>query len=144
MAAAPPPTSSADKLPQSASADSTSHVASCHCGRVTLHVPSLPAKLNECRCTVCYKYGGLWAYYPRGDVVLTVAASDDKAGLASYIRRDFEGAGGQEFARCGHCGCMTHWWDLPPNDGGDREMGVNLRMLPEKELDGIPREVTYV
>lgn len=82
-------------------------IASCHCGRVTLQMPpsALGQTMNECRCTVCYKYAVLWMYYKRMDVVVTVAPGTH---IDKYIRDDDETGGNISFNRCGHCGCMTH------------------------------------
>ena len=37
--------------------------ASCHCGDIVLTAPHKPKELNECQCTICYRYGAVWAYY---------------------------------------------------------------------------------
>jgi len=37
--------------------------ASCHCGLVHLEVAQPPAAVNECTCSICRRYGTLWAYY---------------------------------------------------------------------------------
>lgn len=38
--------------------------ASCHCGAVRLEIDSPPpAEVNDCRCSICRRYGALWAYY---------------------------------------------------------------------------------
>jgi hypothetical protein len=44
----------------------------CHCGQTSITVPHKPKYLNECRCTVCYKYGALWGYYPRSAVRVSI------------------------------------------------------------------------
>jgi hypothetical protein len=111
--------------------------ATCHCGRVSVQLPSKPTKLNECHCTVCYKYGALWAYYPRPDVAVDVA-SDTK--LEAYIRTDSDGD--ISFNRCAHCGCVVLWWGLGRYGGPEHKMGVNCRMLPEGEIVGIEKEVS--
>ncbi|KXX80779.1 hypothetical protein MMYC01_203949 [Madurella mycetomatis] len=122
----------------------TTHLTlTCHCGRISVRIPSKPTDLNECRCTVCYKYGALWAYYPRGDVVVTAS---DKAAAVPYVRTD-TGAGAQgsiEFMRCSVCGCVTHWLGLGEQyTRPTSNMGVNARMLPEGEIEGMNREVSY-
>lgn len=130
---------STDQQPQAAAAPprpETSLVTSCHCQRIQVRLPSTPKILNECRCTVCYKYGALWAYYPRPDVKISVA---DGARIEPYVRAD--GDGDIQFNRCSHCGCMTHWWGLGPYGGPEQEMGVNCRLLPEEEADGIERKI---
>ncbi|KAL1893590.1 hypothetical protein Sste5346_006421 [Sporothrix stenoceras] len=44
--------------------------ATCHCGNVRITVPGPPEFLNECLCTVCYKLGGVWAYYKTDQVTI--------------------------------------------------------------------------
>jgi len=112
--------------------------ASCHCGRVSIELPSPPDKLNECRCTVCYKYGALWAYFPRDTLAVATAEGGT---VEAYVRADSDGY--LSFNRCGHCGGMTHWLGLGEYAGPKRKAGVNCRLLPEKDIEGIPREVNY-
>jgi len=128
---------------------STAVTVKCHCGRVQIELPYAPTKLNECRCSVCYSYGVLWAYYRRTDVMVTTAAETATGGgtsLQKYVRDDAEADGDVSFNRCGHCGCVTHWWgegDAPRRTGPDAKMGVNCRMLPEKDIEAVERIVTY-
>jgi len=37
--------------------------ASCHCGAVRIEVPSAPETVTSCNCSICRRYGVLWAYY---------------------------------------------------------------------------------
>ncbi len=114
-------------------------VAKCHCGRVQITLPSKPTKLNECQCTVCYKYGALWGYFTRG--ALTVTTAPD-ARLISYQRCDEYCQGDLSFNSCSHCGCMTHWWGEKEWTGPEHKMGVNCRMLTQEEIAGIPRSLS--
>ena len=120
--------------------------ASCHCGAITLTLPTAPDRLNECHCSVCYKYGALWAYYARHKVV--IAASPDAASQAPYVREDMDTKGALEFHRCGRCGCVMYWGPTPELAAKWKEqdqtvrMGVNCRMLPEEEIAGVERVVT--
>jgi hypothetical protein len=107
--------------------------AICHCGRVRVQLPSKPEYLKECHCTVCYKYGALWAYFQRNDVVVTTASDTE---LVKYIRADADGD--VSFNRCGHCGCMMCWRGEGAYDGPEHKTGVNGRMLPESAIEGIP------
>jgi len=109
--------------------------AVCHCGRVRVKIPSKPTQLLECHCTVCYKYGSLWAYFPRNDVVVTTASDTT---LQAYIREDADGD--ISFNRCGHCGCMMCWRGEGAYAGLEHKMGVNCRMLPESEIWGIAKK----
>ncbi|KAK6072308.1 hypothetical protein SCUP515_07389 [Seiridium cupressi] len=119
--------------------------ASCHCGRVTLEIPSKPQDICECHCTICYRYGALWAYYKRGQVTITVSA-EPVPGVSqqSYVRTDEGAEGDIGFFWCGHCGCMTHWWKMGqdgPSDDAEAKMGVNSRMLPKHLVEDARRSI---
>ena len=43
----------------------------CHCGAVRIEIPSQPEALTLCNCSVCRRYGGLWAYFDVGTVTVT-------------------------------------------------------------------------
>lgn len=129
--------SSEPNVPSSSDQD-TPLIASCHCKRVQIKLPFKPTELNECRCTVCYKYGAIWAYFPRSDVTVTVA-EDTK--LEKYIREDM--SGDISFNRCGFCGCMMDWLGENKFAGQDHKMGVNCRLVSESEIQGINRVIKY-
>lgn len=38
---------------------------SCHCGAVGFEIETAPTEVTECNCSICRRYGVLWAYYPR-------------------------------------------------------------------------------
>ena len=90
---------------------------SCHCGGVQWQFDGQPDGATACNCTVCRRYGVLWAYYPTGQV--HVIAPD---GTDTYAWDDRSIA----FHRCRTCGCVTHWSSLTRQD--DR-MGVNARLM---------------
>jgi hypothetical protein len=110
----------------------TTAEASCHCGSVRLTLPAPPDNLTDCNCSVCRRYGALWAYYSPQDVRILVAAGTD---IYMWGERSIQ------FHRCKTCGCLTHWAAVDPKS--DR-MGVNARLLaPEivrtlriRKLDG--------
>ena len=116
---------------------SSSIKLTCHCKCVEVVMPSRPKQLSECHCTVCYAYGALWAYFTRNMVTVTVK---EGAKIHQYIRDDLECCGDLSFNRCSKCGCMTHWQGEGEYSDGDHEMGVNCRLLPEKEIEGIARK----
>jgi hypothetical protein len=37
--------------------------ASCHCGTVRLEIDAPLTEVTECNCSICRRYGVLWAYY---------------------------------------------------------------------------------
>lgn len=91
--------------------------ASCHCGAVRIEIAERPETLTQCNCSICRRYGALWAYYTHKEVRL-IAAAD---ALETYTWQHHR----VQFQRCRACGCVTHWdsADLSP----DGRLGVNLR-----------------
>lgn len=94
--------------------------ASCHCGAITIAITDLPDTVTACTCSICRRYGALWAYLD--DQSASVTATPDK--LVSYVWGDK----GIAFQHCAHCGCMTHYESLV--DEAPRRVAVNARMLP--------------
>jgi hypothetical protein len=91
---------------------------SCHCGAVRVEVAAPPETVTDCNCSICRRYGVLWAYYSPKDVQI-FAASD---ATESYVWGDRD----IEFRRCRTCGCVTHWAAFEKTY--DR-MGVNARLM---------------
>ncbi len=91
--------------------------AACHCGRVRLEVPRAPRTLTDCNCSICRRYGALWAYYPAGAV------------RPGYRRRDVAhyswGERKLRFIRCRACGCVLHHERIRRSRAG--VIGVNAR-----------------
>lgn len=89
---------------------------SCHCGAVSIKVPEPPGTVTDCHCSICRRYGALWAYYPHETLVI-------EGPTAEYVRKD---GGVIGFHFCGTCGCMVAWRrrvDRIPHTG------VNARLL---------------
>ena len=99
--------------------------ASCHCGSVRLEIDAPPAEITECNCSICRRYGVLWAYYPPSRVRLL--PPDAPTDVYTWDDRSIE------FHRCRHCGCVSHWAAL--KRGRDR-MGVNARLMDPEALAG--------
>jgi hypothetical protein len=75
--------------------------ATCHCGAVQIRVRRMARTVTSCNCSICRRYGALWAYYaPR-----SVSIRAPKGGLARYSwhRRV------RNYFRCARCGCVTHY-----------------------------------
>lgn len=95
--------------------------ASCHCGQVTLEIDTAPATVTDCTCSICRRYGVLWAYYSPSQVRITL-----KGGKTDTY---MWGARSIAFHRCSQCGCVSHWAPAHPDRDPDR-MGVNARLMP--------------
>lgn len=77
------------------------NVAQCHCGSVQIHVRRLPRTLTSCNCSICRRYGALWAYYKPSSV--RIQAPKDGLVRYSWNRRV------RYYHRCRKCGCVTHY-----------------------------------
>jgi hypothetical protein len=103
--------------------------SSCHCGAVRLQIAdAAPDALNSCNCSICSKYGGLFAYYSAAKVTILAGPGSTH----EYVWGDKMLA----FVRCSHCGCLSHWRGLDPNSSTDR-MGVNARLFTNVEFSKI-------
>jgi hypothetical protein len=99
--------------------------ASCHCGSVHLEIDDPPAEVAECNCSICRRYGVLWAYYPPDQV--RVLPPDPPTDVYMWDGRTIE------FHRCRNCGCVSHW--AAANRAG-KKMGVNARLMAPEILAG--------
>jgi hypothetical protein len=78
----------------------------------------MPESATACNCTVCRRYGTLWAYdYENASIRVSGATS-------AYSR------GGKEigFHFCPCCGCIAYWRAVAPGEDGRRRIAVNLRL----------------
>lgn len=101
--------------------------ATCHCGAVRIEISRKPSVLRRCTCSICRRYGALWAYCTTKTARIVSAAGATRA----YVWND----GVIEFHHCKHCGCITHYRGTP-KASGDR-VAVNARMLPPGDIAGI-------
>ena len=92
--------------------------ASCHCGAVCITCADAPNEVTDCNCTLCRRYGALWAYYSPSKV--RVYPADGATDV--YMRGQRE----KEFHRCKTCGGVTHWRAI---DRSLDRMGVNARLM---------------
>ena len=91
--------------------------ATCHCGAVRVEVPRRPRTLTDCNCSICRRYGALWAYY-KAPEVRTIC---NDGALESYAW----GRKALRFMRCRTCGCIMGWVRARPTK--ENYMGVNAR-----------------
>lgn len=96
--------------------------SSCHCGSVRIEMLTAPDEVNECNCSICRRYGVLWAYYSPAQVRIIAKSATDR-----YLW----GEKSIEFHRCQDCGCVTHWAAV---ERGANRMGVNARLMAPEIL----------
>lgn len=103
----------------------------CLCEAVQLGAARLPRQVTQCNCSVCRRYGTLWAYYRRSAVSITAP----RGGLESYSVR----GGGLKFVRCRTCGCVISWDSR--RKGAEQRMGINTRLLDHALMADVPVKV---
>ena len=99
----------------------------CHCGAVSVEVPRKPRRLTSCNCSICRRYGTLWAYYKASDVRVSAA----RGATHGYAWGDKS----LRFVRCGNCGCIVVWQATHPTPSG--RMGVNARNFEPTAIEGV-------
>ena len=43
-------------------------LATCHCGSVTMTLAKVPTEVTDCHCSLCRRYGVLWAFLSASEV----------------------------------------------------------------------------
>lgn len=108
----------------------------CHCGAVHWRLDVPPESVTACNCTVCRRYGVLWAYGTDGEDVHVSGTTQ------AYVRGSAIG-----FHFCPTCGCVAYWRALEADAQGRRRIAVNVRLtepqlvahLPIDHFDGLDR-----
>ena len=94
---------------------------SCHCGTVKwTYAPSLES-VTACNCTLCSKYGALWAY---GHLEHGVKIAGP-TGIYMHNRK----LSGFHF--CKNCGCLAYYLANAADEQGRLRIAVNLRMIQD-------------
>jgi hypothetical protein len=94
----------------------------CLCGAVRVEAARSPRQLTDCNCSVCRRYGALWAYYS-----LSTARVIAARGATRAFRRRRRGIA---FHHCVRCGCLTHY-------AIGRRLAVNARICEPAQLAGV-------
>ncbi|HEY8050244.1 MAG TPA: GFA family protein [Ramlibacter sp.] len=100
---------------------------SCHCGAIRWEFDGRPDDATACNCTVCRRYGVLWAYDWEGERIRTAGTTH------AYMRGK-----AIEFHFCPNCGCVTFWRGHHPSSDGRRRIAVNLRLAEPDAVADIP------
>jgi hypothetical protein len=101
----------------------------CHCRRVTWTLDALPDSVTACNCTICRRYGVLWAYGHIGHDIHI-------AGETNRYRR--EDGGAIDFHFCRTCGCVTHYVATRAGEDGRQRTAVNLRLTEPEPIVHLP------
>lgn len=101
----------------------------CHCARVTWTLDTPPESVTACNCTICRRYGALWAY---GYIGHDIHISGE---TACYCRSD---GGSIDFHFCRNCGCVTHYVATRAGEDGRHWTAINLRLTEPKLIANLP------
>lgn len=102
----------------------------CHCKTAGWTLKGDPGSITACNCTLCRRYGALWAY----DFI------DERISITgktrSYRRID-AAQPALEILFCEACACVVAWRGLEPEKDGRRRVAVNVRLAD-------PADVTHL
>jgi len=100
---------------------------SCHCGAVSWSIEGIPESATACNCTVCRRYGVLWAYGCEGEGIQVSGPTRVYAWGNRKIGFHF----------CPDCGCIAYWRRLAPREDGRPRIAVNLRLADPEAVGAI-------
>lgn len=87
----------------------------------------MPESATVCNCTVCRRYGVLWAYDFEGERISVSGPT------RAYVRGK-----SIEFHFCPSCGGVVFWRARETDEAGRRRIAVNLRLAEPDPVAGIP------
>ena len=104
---------------------------SCHCGAARWTLEGDPGPATACNCTLCRRYGALWAYDYEGERIVISGRT------AAYVRRG-KADPALEIRFCPTCGCVICWRGLRLEAQGRRRIAVNLRLADPDAVAEVP------
>ena len=79
--------------------------------------------MTACNCTLCRRYGALWAYdFENGRIQV--------AGPTSSYTRPGKADPALEIRFCPTCACVLYWRGLREESDGGQRVAVNVRLAP--------------
>jgi hypothetical protein len=106
-------------------------IGSCHCGKAGWTLDGDPGSITACNCTLCRRYGALWAYDYEGERITVT-------GQTAAYRRTGEKRPSLEILFCPTCACVLSWRGLRLENDGRRRIAVNLRLAPPDLVCDLP------
>ena len=96
-------------------------IGTCHCEAARWTLEGDPGSITACNCTLCRRYGALWAYDYDGE---RISVSGSLKSYASSSRAEPP----LEILFCPTCGCVICWRGLRLEPDGRRRIAVNVRL----------------
>jgi len=105
--------------------------ATCHCGASGWTLQGDPGPITACNCTLCRRYGALWAYDYENERIRVSGPT------ASYRRSDLDELY-LEILFCATCGATLCWRAVAPDEEGRRRIAVNVRLAEPDAVADLP------
>jgi hypothetical protein len=110
----------------------------CHCKKLSWTLTGDPGSITACNCSLCRRYGALWAYDYEGERIRI-------SGPSQTYTRIGKSNPSLEIHFCPTCGCVLCWRGLKLEKDGRRRIAVNIRLadpevvavLPIDHFDGL-------
>jgi hypothetical protein len=93
----------------------------CHCQAAHWSLEGDPGSITACNCTMCRRYGALWAYDYEGERIALF-------GPVSAYTRVGKADPALEILFCPKCACVLAWRGLRLEEDGRRRIAVNVRL----------------
>jgi len=106
-------------------------LGTCHCGAAGWTLAGDPGPITACNCTLCHRYGALWAYDFEGERVAVT-------GKTASFRRLGKTDPALEIVFCPSCAGVLAWRGLRLDEDGRRRMAVNVRLSSVDKVGHLP------
>ncbi len=103
----------------------------CHCGLCHWTLSGDPGPATACNCTLCRRYGALWAYDYENERIRLF-------GPRHTYARPGDTPASIEIHFCPNCAGVLAWRGLEPEADGRRRVAVNLRLAPPEAVAALP------
>ena len=110
---------------------STNLNGTCHCGTTQWVFSGDPGSITACNCTLCRRYGALWAY-DYEDERISISGP-----TSAYVRVD-EADPKLEVRFCSKCACVLCWRGLKVDADRRRRIAVNIRLAAPEAVSALP------
>jgi hypothetical protein len=102
-------------------------IGRCHCGNAYWTLAGDPGSITACNCTLCRRYGALWAYdYVGGRIRV-------EGPVQGYVPADRPDAA-LEILFCPRCAGVLAWRGRRPQADGRTRIAVNIRLAPPEAV----------
>jgi hypothetical protein len=102
----------------------------CFCGACGWTLDGDPGSVTACNCTLCCRYGALWAYDYENERIRVF-------GPTGAFRRPGKRDPALEIVFCPTCACVVAWRGLRLEADARRRIAVNLRMATLEAVAGL-------